>query len=74
MSRLVYSLEKGQTAWIHRKLNEKKQETSRDRRSKKLLSGAGKVAAAYPEIWSAYPSLGKACSEAGPSLVKLPVS
>lgn len=31
-----------------------------------LPSGAGKVAAAYPGIWSAYASLGKACSEAGP--------
>lgn len=32
----------------------------------KLPSGAGKVAAAYPEIWSAYADLGRACSQAGP--------
>jgi alkylhydroperoxidase/carboxymuconolactone decarboxylase family protein YurZ len=33
---------------------------------KNLPSGAGKVAAAYPDIWDAYAALGKACSEAGP--------
>jgi alkylhydroperoxidase/carboxymuconolactone decarboxylase family protein YurZ len=33
---------------------------------KNLPSGAGKVAEAYPEIWKAYASLGKACSEVGP--------
>ncbi|ESR25753.1 carboxymuconolactone decarboxylase family protein [Lutibaculum baratangense] len=31
-----------------------------------LPSGAGHVAANYPEIWDAYAALGKACSEAGP--------
>lgn len=31
-----------------------------------LPSGAGEVAAAYPDIWRAYAALGKACSEAGP--------
>jgi alkylhydroperoxidase/carboxymuconolactone decarboxylase family protein YurZ len=31
-----------------------------------LPSGAGEVAKAYPEVWNAYASLGKACSEAGP--------
>ena len=31
-----------------------------------LPSGAGHVAANYPEIWNAYAALGKACSEAGP--------
>jgi alkylhydroperoxidase/carboxymuconolactone decarboxylase family protein YurZ len=31
-----------------------------------LPSGAGEVAAAYPEVWKAYAALGKACSEAGP--------
>lgn len=33
---------------------------------KNLPAGAGKVASAYPEIWSAYAALGKACSEVGP--------
>lgn len=31
-----------------------------------LPSGAGEVARAYPEVWSAYAALGRACSEAGP--------
>jgi alkylhydroperoxidase/carboxymuconolactone decarboxylase family protein YurZ len=31
-----------------------------------LPSGAGEVAAAYPDVWKAYAALGKACSEAGP--------
>jgi alkylhydroperoxidase/carboxymuconolactone decarboxylase family protein YurZ len=31
-----------------------------------LPSGAGEVARAYPDVWEAYASLGKACSEAGP--------
>jgi alkylhydroperoxidase/carboxymuconolactone decarboxylase family protein YurZ len=31
-----------------------------------LPSGAGEVAKAYPEVWQAFASLGKACSEAGP--------
>lgn len=31
-----------------------------------LPSGAGDVARAYPAIWNAYSSLGKACAEAGP--------
>jgi alkylhydroperoxidase/carboxymuconolactone decarboxylase family protein YurZ len=31
-----------------------------------LPSGAGKVAAAYPEVWRGYAALGKACAEAGP--------
>jgi AhpD family alkylhydroperoxidase len=29
-------------------------------------SGAGEFAAAYPQLWQAYASLGKACAEAGP--------
>lgn len=33
---------------------------------KNLPSGAGAVARAYPDIWSAYAALGKACAEAGP--------
>lgn len=33
---------------------------------KNLPSGAGKIAAAYPDVWSAYSDLGKACSEVGP--------
>ncbi|MFI0473730.1 carboxymuconolactone decarboxylase family protein [Halomonas sp. HMF6819] len=32
----------------------------------KLPSGAGDVAGEYPEVWSAYAALGKACSQAGP--------
>ncbi|MFY0989200.1 carboxymuconolactone decarboxylase family protein [Halomonas sp. C05BenzN] len=31
-----------------------------------LPSGAGKLADQYPEIWSAFESLGQACAEAGP--------
>jgi alkylhydroperoxidase/carboxymuconolactone decarboxylase family protein YurZ len=31
-----------------------------------LPSGAGEIAARYPEIWSAFTALGKACAEAGP--------
>jgi alkylhydroperoxidase/carboxymuconolactone decarboxylase family protein YurZ len=31
-----------------------------------LPSGAGEVAAAYPDVWKAYAALGKACSQAGP--------
>jgi alkylhydroperoxidase/carboxymuconolactone decarboxylase family protein YurZ len=31
-----------------------------------LPSGAAEVAAAYPQVWSAYAALGQACSEAGP--------
>jgi alkylhydroperoxidase/carboxymuconolactone decarboxylase family protein YurZ len=31
-----------------------------------LPSGAGEVAAAFPNVWKAYAALGKACSEAGP--------
>lgn len=31
-----------------------------------LPSGAGEVAKAYPDVWKAYASLGKACSETGP--------
>ncbi|MGP9820765.1 carboxymuconolactone decarboxylase family protein [Salinarimonas sp. NSM] len=33
---------------------------------KQLPSGAGDVAARYPEVWDAYAALGKAASEAGP--------
>lgn len=33
---------------------------------KTLPSGAGDVAAAYPQVWDAYAALGKATSEAGP--------
>ncbi|GGK51253.1 carboxymuconolactone decarboxylase family protein [Salinarimonas ramus] len=33
---------------------------------KKLPSGAGDVAADYPQVWDAYAALGKATSEAGP--------
>lgn len=32
----------------------------------RLPSGAGDVAAAYPQVWDAYAALGKATSEAGP--------
>jgi alkylhydroperoxidase/carboxymuconolactone decarboxylase family protein YurZ len=31
-----------------------------------LPSGAGEVAAAYPDVWKAYAALGKACAKAGP--------
>ena len=31
-----------------------------------LPAGAGKVADQYPEVWSAFQSLGAACAEAGP--------
>jgi len=31
-----------------------------------LPSGASEVARAYPDVWSAYAALGKACAEAGP--------
>ncbi|UYG00284.1 MULTISPECIES: carboxymuconolactone decarboxylase family protein [unclassified Halomonas] len=34
--------------------------------SRKLPSGAGDVADEYPDVWSAYAALGKACAEAGP--------
>jgi alkylhydroperoxidase/carboxymuconolactone decarboxylase family protein YurZ len=49
-------------------------------RADELPSGAGKVARDYPEIWSAYATLGKAAAEAGPlddktrRLVKLALS
>ncbi|MGJ3263241.1 MAG: carboxymuconolactone decarboxylase family protein [Salinarimonas sp.] len=33
---------------------------------KQLPSGAGDVAATYPQVWDAYAALGKATSEAGP--------
>ena len=45
-----------------------------------LPSGAGEVAEQYPEVWSAYAALGKACAESGPldertrRLVKLALS
>ncbi len=31
-----------------------------------LPSGAGDVARTYPEVWTAFSALGKACAEAGP--------
>jgi alkylhydroperoxidase/carboxymuconolactone decarboxylase family protein YurZ len=31
-----------------------------------LPSGAGEIAARFPEVWRAYAGLGKACSQAGP--------
>lgn len=31
-----------------------------------LPSGAGDLAAAYPDVWKAFAALGKACAEAGP--------
>ena len=31
-----------------------------------LPSGAGKLARAYPDVWSAYEALGKSAAEAGP--------
>ncbi|MDX1466266.1 MAG: carboxymuconolactone decarboxylase family protein [Halomonas sp.] len=31
-----------------------------------LPAGAGQVAEQYPEVWSAYAELGRACAEAGP--------
>ena len=45
-----------------------------------LPSGAGHLARTFPEVWSAYATLGEACAEAGPldertrRLVKLALS
>lgn len=50
------------------------------RKSDDLPSGAGKLAAAFPAVWEAYATLGKAAAEAGPldartrRLVKLALS